>query len=37
MTPNNKVLFGLGLETGVDQVSEMLGMLASPTMQVSTS
>ena len=25
MTPNNKVLFGLGLETGVHQVSEMLG------------
>lgn len=25
MTPNRKVLFGLGLETGVRQVSEMLG------------
>ena len=25
MTPNHKVLFGLGLETGVHQVSEMLG------------
>ena len=25
MTPNRKVLFGLGLECGVDQVSEMLG------------
>ncbi len=25
MTPNHRVLFGLGLETGVDQVSEMLG------------
>ena len=25
MTPNHKVLFGLGLENGVDQVSEMLG------------
>jgi alkanesulfonate monooxygenase SsuD/methylene tetrahydromethanopterin reductase-like flavin-dependent oxidoreductase (luciferase family) len=25
MTPNHKVLFGLGLETGVDQVGEMLG------------
>ena len=25
MTPNNTVLFGLGLETGVHQVSEMLG------------
>ena len=25
MTPNSKVLFGLGLETGVHQVSEMLG------------
>ena len=25
MTPNRKVLFGLGLETGVHQVSEMLG------------
>ena len=25
MTPNQKVLFGLGLETGVHQVSEMLG------------
>ena len=25
LTPNRKVLFGLGLETGVHQVSEMLG------------
>ena len=25
VTPNHKVLFGLGLEAGVDQVSEMLG------------
>ena len=25
VTPNHKVLFGLGLETGVQQVSEMLG------------
>ena len=25
MIPNHKVLFGLGLETGVHQVSEMLG------------
>jgi alkanesulfonate monooxygenase SsuD/methylene tetrahydromethanopterin reductase-like flavin-dependent oxidoreductase (luciferase family) len=25
MSPSHKVLFGLGLETGVDQVSEMLG------------
>ena len=25
MTPNHKVLFGLGLETGVHQVSELLG------------
>jgi alkanesulfonate monooxygenase SsuD/methylene tetrahydromethanopterin reductase-like flavin-dependent oxidoreductase (luciferase family) len=25
VTPNNKVLFGLGLEAGVSQVSEMLG------------
>ncbi len=25
MTPSHKVLFGLGLETGIDQVSKMLG------------
>ncbi len=25
VAPNHKVLFGLGLETGVHQVSEMLG------------
>jgi len=31
VTPNHKVLFGLGLETGVHQVSELLGHAASPT------